>query len=67
VQLKALTSLAVLFKQKSSEEIVQIVPQWTFEYRKLLHDYNREVRQATHVTMTSLVNAIRFALVWWFM
>ncbi|XP_009417968.2 E3 ubiquitin-protein ligase listerin isoform X1 [Musa acuminata AAA Group] len=74
-KLKALTSLAVLFKQKSSEEIVQIVPQWTFEYRKLLHDYNREVRQATHVTMTSLVNAIRRGLAphlkslmgpWWY-
>ncbi|WOK95851.1 E3 ubiquitin-protein ligase [Canna indica] len=74
-KLKALTTLPVLFKQKSSEEIVQILPQWAFEYRKLLHDYNREVRRATHDTMTSLVSVIRRGLAphlkslmgpWWY-
>ncbi|KAF8397167.1 hypothetical protein HHK36_016074 [Tetracentron sinense] len=53
-QLKALTSLSVLFKQKSGEDIVQIIPQWAFEYKRLLQDYNREVRRATHDTMTNL-------------
>ncbi|XP_072959491.1 E3 ubiquitin-protein ligase listerin [Typha angustifolia] len=61
-KLKALSSLSLLFKQKSSEEIVQIVPQWAFEYKKLLHDYNREVRRATHETMASLVTNIRRGL-----
>ena len=29
-----------------------------FEYKKLLQDYNREVRRATHDTMTNLVVAV---------
>ncbi|XP_008782594.2 E3 ubiquitin-protein ligase listerin isoform X1 [Phoenix dactylifera] len=74
-KLKALTALSMLFKQKSAEEIVQIVPQWAFEYKRLLHDYNREVRRATHDTMANLVIAIRRGLAphlkslmgpWWF-
>lgn len=31
-----------------------------FEYKKLLIDYNREVRRATHETMTTLVTAVGF-------
>ncbi|XP_042375339.1 E3 ubiquitin-protein ligase listerin-like isoform X2 [Zingiber officinale] len=74
-KLKALTTLAVLFKEKPTEELVQIIPQWAFEYRKLLHDFNREARRATHDTMTALVMAIRKGLAphlkslmgpWWF-
>lgn len=34
-----------------------------FEYRKLLLDYNREVRRATHDTMTNLVDAVGFVLI----
>lgn len=29
-----------------------------FEYKKLLLDYNREVRRATHVTMANLVTVV---------
>ncbi|KAJ0978328.1 hypothetical protein J5N97_013802 [Dioscorea zingiberensis] len=74
-KLKALTSLCSLFKQRSGEEIVQIVPRWTFEYRRLLLDYNQEVRRATHETMTYLVTTVRKGLAphlkplmgpWWF-
>lgn len=61
-KLKALTALSMLFKQKSAEEIIQIVPQWAFEYKRLSHDYNREVRRATHDTMASLVTSIRGGL-----
>lgn len=61
-KLKALASLCLLFKQKPGEEIVQIIPQWAFEYKRLLHDYNREVRRATHETMMSLVVAVRRGL-----
>ncbi|KAF6174070.1 hypothetical protein GIB67_020252 [Kingdonia uniflora] len=57
-QLKALASLCDLFKQKSGEDIAQIIPQWAFEYKKLSQDYNREVRRATHVTMTNLVTTV---------
>ncbi|KAL2466506.1 E3 ubiquitin-protein ligase listerin [Abeliophyllum distichum] len=60
--LKALTLLSQLLKQKSAKEIVPIIPQWAFEYRKLLLDYNREVRWATHDTMTNLVNVVGFVL-----
>ncbi|KAH7659843.1 hypothetical protein IHE45_16G058200 [Dioscorea alata] len=31
-----------------------------FKYRRLLLDYNQEVRRATHKTMTSLVTILRF-------
>ncbi|KAK4279778.1 hypothetical protein QN277_011499 [Acacia crassicarpa] len=44
-KLKALASLSDLLKQKSVKDIVPIVPQWAFEYKKLLLDYNREVRR----------------------
>nr|GMD73243.1 E3 ubiquitin-protein ligase listerin [Ipomoea batatas] len=57
-KLKALTSLSQLFKQKTAKEIVPIIPQWAFEYKKLLLDYNREVRKATHETMTNLFNVV---------
>lgn len=57
-KLKALTSLSMLLKQKSPKEILPIIPQWAFEYRKLLLDYNREVRRATHDTMTDLVTVV---------
>ncbi|KAF9597736.1 hypothetical protein IFM89_021223 [Coptis chinensis] len=57
-KLKALASLSELFKQKNREDIVQIIPQWAFEYKRLLQDYNREVRRATHDTMTSLVSTV---------
>ncbi|XP_057483183.1 E3 ubiquitin-protein ligase listerin-like isoform X2 [Actinidia eriantha] len=57
-KIKALTSLSMILKQKSSKEILPIIPQWAFEYKKLLSDYNREVRRATHDTMILLVAAV---------
>ncbi|KAJ3676469.1 hypothetical protein LUZ60_003881 [Juncus effusus] len=74
-KLKALAYLCQLFKEKSGEEIVHIVPLWAFEYKRLLHDYNREVRRSTHETMTALVTSIKRGLAphlktlmgpWWF-
>ncbi|KAL3632407.1 hypothetical protein CASFOL_025391 [Castilleja foliolosa] len=56
-KLKALTSLSVLTRQKTSMEIGAIFPLWAFEYKKLLLDYNKEVRRATHDTMACLVSA----------
>lgn len=57
-KLKALTSLSRLMQKKSPEEVSPIIPQWAFEYKKLLLDYNREVRRATHDTMTNLVTVV---------
>ncbi|XP_065847176.1 E3 ubiquitin-protein ligase listerin [Euphorbia lathyris] len=57
-KLKALQALSVLFKQKSGKDLVPIIPQWAFEYKRLLLDYNREVRRATHETMSCLVVAV---------
>ncbi|XP_038680260.1 E3 ubiquitin-protein ligase listerin isoform X2 [Tripterygium wilfordii] len=54
-KLKALASLSLLFKQKPGKEIVPILPQWAFEYKRLLLDYNREVRRAANDTMANLV------------
>ncbi|XP_040991883.1 E3 ubiquitin-protein ligase listerin isoform X1 [Juglans microcarpa x Juglans regia] len=74
-KLKALASLSVLFKEKPGKDIVSIIPQWAFEYKRLLQDYNREVRRATHDTMTNLVVAVGRDLAphlkslmgpWWF-
>ncbi|PIN19544.1 hypothetical protein CDL12_07775 [Handroanthus impetiginosus] len=74
-KLKALTSLSQLVKEKTAKEVVMIIPQWAFEYKKLLLDYNREVRRATHDTMTHLVSAVGRELAphlklligpWWF-
>lgn len=56
-KLKALASLSELLKQKSGKDVASIIPQWVFEYKKLLMDYNRDVRRATHDTMTNLVMA----------
>ncbi|KAH0637976.1 hypothetical protein KY285_037657 [Solanum tuberosum] len=57
-KLKALASLSQLFQQKTAKEIIPIIPQWAFEYKKLLLDYNREVRRATHDTLTNLVGVV---------
>ncbi|KAJ1274115.1 hypothetical protein BS78_05G038000 [Paspalum vaginatum] len=74
-KLKALSTLSILFGQKTSEEVVQIVPQWSFEYKRLLLDYNREVRRATHEAMSSLVTSVKKGIAphlkslmgpWWF-
>ncbi|KAE9615114.1 hypothetical protein Lal_00048152 [Lupinus albus] len=74
-KLKALVALSMLVQQKSAKDIVLIVPQWAFEYKRLLLDYNREVRRATHDTMTTLVASIGRDLAphlktlmgpWWF-
>ncbi|KAA8549476.1 hypothetical protein F0562_001160 [Nyssa sinensis] len=74
-KLKALSSLSMLLKQKSGKEVLPIIPQWAFEYKRLLLDYNREVRRATHDTMTNLVTAVGRDLAphlkslmgpWWF-
>ncbi|KAJ3688315.1 hypothetical protein LUZ61_017479 [Rhynchospora tenuis] len=74
-KLKALASLTQLFKEKPAEEIAQIIPLWAFEYKRLLLDYNREVRRATHETMSALVTSVRRELAphlkslmgpWWF-
>ncbi|KAG2622911.1 E3 ubiquitin-protein ligase listerin-like isoform X1 [Panicum virgatum] len=74
-KLKALSALSTLFAQTPGEEVVQIVPQWAFEYKRLLLDYNREVRRATHEAMSSLVTAIKKGIAphlksligpWWF-
>ncbi|KAG0483594.1 hypothetical protein HPP92_011678 [Vanilla planifolia] len=74
-KVKALMALCVLFKEKPGEEIVHILPLWVYEYKRLLLDYNREVRQATHDTMTSIVAVVRKGLAphlkslmgpWWF-
>uniref|UniRef100_A0A0D9VAZ7 E3 ubiquitin-protein ligase listerin n=1 Tax=Leersia perrieri TaxID=77586 RepID=A0A0D9VAZ7_9ORYZ len=74
-KLKALSTLSMLFAQKPGEEVVQIVPQWAFEYKRLLLDYNREVRRGTHETMSSLVKTVKKGLAphlkslmgpWWF-
>ncbi|CAI9107100.1 OLC1v1006386C1 [Oldenlandia corymbosa var. corymbosa] len=74
-KIKALTALSQLVKEKSAKEVAVILPQWAFEYKKLLLDYNREVRRATHDTMTYLVRAVGRDLAphlkfimgpWWF-
>lgn len=74
-KIKALSTLSILFGQKPCEEVVQIVPQWAFEYKRLLLDYNREVRRATHEAMSSLITAVRKGIAphlkslmgpWWF-
>ncbi|XP_071696870.1 E3 ubiquitin-protein ligase listerin [Rutidosis leptorrhynchoides] len=74
-KLKALTTLSTLLKQKTAKDVLPIVPQWAFEYKKLLQDYNRDVRRATHDTMANLVSTLGRDLAlhlkslmgpWWF-
>ncbi|KAL8129875.1 hypothetical protein V2J09_019030 [Rumex salicifolius] len=74
-KLKALSSLSTLLQQRSGKDIIPIIPQWVFEYKRLLMDYNREVRRSTHETMISLVNVVGRGLAphlkslmgpWWF-
>ncbi|KAL1217589.1 E3 ubiquitin-protein ligase listerin [Cardamine amara subsp. amara] len=74
-KIKALTSLSELVKQKKGKELLPIIPQWIFEYKKLILDYNRDVRRATHEVMTNVVTGIGRDLAphlksimgpWWF-
>ncbi|XP_010535346.1 PREDICTED: LOW QUALITY PROTEIN: E3 ubiquitin-protein ligase listerin [Tarenaya hassleriana] len=74
-KIKALASLSELMKQKQGKELLPILPQWTFEYKKLILDYSREVRRATHDVMTNIVTVVRRDLAphlksimgpWWF-
>ncbi|XP_076904678.1 E3 ubiquitin-protein ligase listerin-like [Bidens hawaiensis] len=74
-KLKALTTLSTLLKDKSAKDVLPAIPQWAFEYKKLLMDYNRDVRRATHDTMATLVTTVGRDLAphvkslmgpWWF-
>ncbi|VVB16450.1 unnamed protein product [Arabis nemorensis] len=57
-KIKALASLSELLKQKKGKELLPIIPQWTFEYKKLILDYNRDVRRATHDVMSNVVTGV---------
>nr|XP_043619247.1 E3 ubiquitin-protein ligase listerin [Erigeron canadensis] len=74
-KVKALATLSALLKDKSAKDVLPIIPQWAFEYKKLLQDYNREIRRATNDTMANLVSAVGRDLAphlktlmgpWWF-
>ncbi|KAM7257486.1 hypothetical protein ACFE04_013227 [Oxalis oulophora] len=74
-KLKALAAISSLLKDKPAKEFLSFIPQWLFEYKRLLLDYNREVRRATNETMTNLVLALGRDIVpylkslmgpWWF-
>ncbi|CAA7032335.1 unnamed protein product [Microthlaspi erraticum] len=74
-KIKALASLSELLKQKKGKELLPVIPQWTFEYKKLILDYNRDVRRATHDVMTNVVTGVGRDLAphlksimgpWWF-
>ncbi|ESQ42538.1 hypothetical protein EUTSA_v10012416mg [Eutrema salsugineum] len=74
-KIKALASLLELLKQKKGKELLPLIPQWTFEYKKLILDYNRDVRRATHDVMTNVVTGVGRDLAphlksimgpWWF-
>ncbi|CAH8358759.1 unnamed protein product [Eruca vesicaria subsp. sativa] len=74
-KIKALASLSELVKQKKGKELLPLIPQWTFEYKKLILDYSRDVRRATHEVMTNVVTGVGRDLAphlksimgpWWF-
>ncbi|KAL0843615.1 hypothetical protein Bca101_016861 [Brassica carinata] len=74
-KIKALTSLSELVKQKKGKELLPLIPQWIFEYKKLILDYSRDVRRATHDVMTNVVTGVGRDLAphlksimgpWWF-
>lgn len=57
-KLKALTSLGTIFRQIPASELCQIAPQWVFEYKRLVQDNSRQVRQAAHDVMANLALTI---------
>ncbi|WZZ21561.1 hypothetical protein YC2023_122948 [Brassica napus] len=74
-KIKALASLSELVKQKKGKELLPLIPQWTFEYKKLILDYNRDVRRSTHEVMANVVTGVGRDLAphlksimgpWWF-
>ncbi|PWA65835.1 Armadillo-like helical [Artemisia annua] len=74
-KLKALATLSTQLSEKSAKEVSLVIPQWAFEYKKLLQDYNRDIRRATHDTMATLVSTVGRDLAphlkslmgpWWF-
>ncbi|KAH9309396.1 hypothetical protein KI387_037307 [Taxus chinensis] len=57
-KIKALTSLGILFRQNAASDLYHIVPQWVFEYKRLVQDNGRQVRQAAHDAMANLAVTI---------
>ncbi|KAL3679930.1 hypothetical protein R1sor_022886 [Riccia sorocarpa] len=57
-KLKALTALTSLFKERSSAELSALLPSWVFEYKRLVQDSSRQVRESSHIAMSALVNSV---------
>ncbi|KAL2613161.1 hypothetical protein R1flu_024853 [Riccia fluitans] len=57
-KLKALTALTTLFKERSSAELSALLPSWVFEYKRLVQDCSRQVRESSHIAMCALVNSV---------
>ncbi|CAM6128753.1 unnamed protein product [Calypogeia fissa] len=57
-KLKALVALRALFEERPATEVSALISPWLFEYKRLVQDSSRQVRQATHVAMTSFANCV---------
>uniref|UniRef100_A0A7I4A3R4 E3 ubiquitin-protein ligase listerin n=1 Tax=Physcomitrium patens TaxID=3218 RepID=A0A7I4A3R4_PHYPA len=53
-KLKALVALRAIFKEHSVDELSAILPSWVFEYKRLVQDNNRQVRENVHGAMADL-------------
>ncbi|BBN16555.1 E3 ubiquitin-protein ligase listerin [Marchantia polymorpha subsp. ruderalis] len=57
-KMKALAALTALFKDRPAAELSTLLPSWVFEYKRLVQDSSRQVRESSHIAMTALVNSV---------
>lgn len=57
-RVKALEALGILFKERPANELRQLIPNWIFEYKRLVQDDNQQVREGAHNVMSTLAVAV---------
>lgn len=57
-KLKALSALRTFFQEHPGNALASLVPAWIFEYKRLIQDSCRQVRESTHHAMSALATAI---------
>eukprot|EP00250_Pteridium_aquilinum_P021475 c25138_g1_i1 orf=481-6414(-) len=57
-RVKALKALIVIFKERPANELCQLLPNWIFEYKKLVQDESQQVREGTHNAMSAIAVSV---------
>ncbi|KAI5061228.1 hypothetical protein GOP47_0023733 [Adiantum capillus-veneris] len=57
-RVKALKALITFFRERPATELCQLLPNWIFEYKKLVQDENQQVRECTHNAMSAIAVSV---------